>query len=92
MQNIEKYTGLIHFYVDRTMGSSIKRMLLAGRHVVSNVQSPFAGFLDDNATDEKFIVSMVERIRKLSKQGPHHKAAEYYRNTLKAGKVLEAIQ
>jgi hypothetical protein len=91
IQPIEKYTGMIHFYVDRTMGSSIKRMLLSGRHVISNVQSPFAGFLDDNATDEKFIVNIVERVRKVIKQGHNEKAAAYWKNALRTDKILEAI-
>lgn len=91
VQPIEKYTGLIHFYPDRTLGSSIKRMLYTGRHVISNVQSPFAGFLDDATNEEKFIVSIVERIRKIIKMGPNHKAAAYYRNALKVDKILEAI-
>ena len=52
-KKIEDYTGLIHFHVDRTMSASVKRMLVTGRHVVSNIQSPFCGFLEDKVNDEK---------------------------------------
>ena len=88
---IDKATGLIHFYVDRAMSSSIKRFLLNGRHVVSNVQQPFAGFLEDKVTDENFIVSMVERLRKLAKAGPNLAGMDYYKKNLNADKLKEVL-
>lgn len=91
-QAIENYTGLVTFYVDRTMSASVKRMLAAGRHVVSNIQSPFAGFLEDKATDEQFIVSLVERLRKVAKSGANTKAADYYRTALVPTKLLEVLR
>lgn len=91
IQKIEDYTGLVHFFVERTMSPSIKRMLLSGRHVVSNVQSPFAGFMEDKVTDERFIVSMVERLRKLAKTGPNSKAKDYYKTILSTDKFKEVL-
>lgn len=91
VHKIEDYTGVIHFWVDRCMSPALKRMLVTGRHVVSNVQSPYAGFLDDRVTDEQFIVSMVERLRKLAKEGPNQKAVDYYRQALSPAKVLEVV-
>lgn len=91
-QAIDNYTGMINFYVDRTLGSSVKRMLAAGRHVVSNVQSEFCGFLDDRVNDEKFIVDVVERIRKVVKQGPNDRAASYYKTKLTPARLLEVIR
>lgn len=91
-QRIEDCTGLVHLYVDRALSGSVKRMLLAGRHVVSNIQSPFAGFLEDKTTDEQFIVAMVERLRSLVKKGPNKSAQDYYRKALSVEKVLEAIK
>lgn len=90
-QKIEDTTGLISFYMDRCLGSSIKRMKVSGRHVVSNVQSPFAGFLEDKTSDEQFIVAMVKRLRKLAKQGPDLKATEYYKLALSPEKFKEVL-
>ena len=86
-QKIEDYTGLLHFYVDRTMSPAIKRMQVTGRHIISNVQSPFAGFLDDRVNDETFIVNVVERVRKIIKQGPNLKAVAYYQKALTPEKL-----
>ena len=89
---IDKVTGLVHFYVDRAMSSGIKRFLLNGRHVVSNVQQPFAGFLEDKVTDEKFIVAMVERLRKIAKTGPNKAGMDYYKKSLGAEKLQEILK
>jgi glycosyltransferase involved in cell wall biosynthesis len=90
-QKIEDCTGLLHFYIERAMSGSAKRMILAGRHVVSNIQSPFCGFLEDKTTDEKFIVEVVERLRAIAKQGPNEKGKDYYRKALSVEKLKEAI-
>lgn len=91
-QKIEDYTGLLHFYMDRCVGSSIKRMLLSGRRVISNCQSPFTGFIEDRVSDERFIVSMVQKIRSEAKQGPNTKASAYYKTALSASRLLEALR
>lgn len=91
-QAIENYTGLIHFFTDRTMSPAIKRMKVNGRHVVSNVQQPFTGFLDDKTTDEKFIVSMVERIRKVSRLPADDKGAAYYSKALVPTRLQEVLK
>lgn len=93
-KKVADYTGLIHFYTDRTMSSSIKRMLMSGRYVISNVQSPFAGFLDDNTTPDTFIPAMVEKVRSVaskSKNGLNRPAFEYYTKALAPEKLLEVI-
>lgn len=68
-RSLEDYTGLIHFYQDRTLSNSIKRMAVAGRPVISNVQAPLAGYLDDRANPETFIPDMVNKVRELTKAG-----------------------
>ena len=36
--HIKDFTGLIHFYTDRSMTPMVKRAILAGRHVISNIR------------------------------------------------------
>ena len=73
------YTGMLHFFTDRTMSSSIKRMLLAGRYVISNVQAPYAGFVADDTNQERFIVDVVTSIRTLvCERNANNKARDYY--------------
>lgn len=88
---LDECTGILHFYPERGMSSSAKRALLNGRHVVSNIQMPFCGYLDDNVTDETFIVNVVEKLRKVVKGGPNKAAAEYYRKALSVDKLKEVV-
>jgi hypothetical protein len=85
------YTGLIHFYDDKTMSQSIKRMALSGRHVVSNVKSPFAGYVSDKDGIEKFLAEIVDSVRSAARSGLNTMARDYYVNALKKDRALEAI-
>lgn len=60
---LEDFTGLCHFHPDRTISIGMKRAAIAGRRVVSNVQSPFMGYVDDTAAFSKFVPEVVEAIR-----------------------------
>lgn len=86
---LSDYLGLIHFFPDRTLSNSIKRAHLTGRHVISNVQQPFCGFLDDKWDAEKFIREVVESVREKSSSRPHPEAPGMYANS--KDKILEAI-
>lgn len=89
---IEDYTGLIYFFTDHSMSPGIKRTLLAGRHVISNVQSPFAGYVEDDVKPDIFIPEMVDKIRKTAKRGINAAARDFYIKTLSKDKLMEAIR
>lgn len=91
MQNIADYCGLISFYPDRIMGLQHKRMALNGRHIISNINSPYMGFLDDYTSDEKFIVNLTSRVRQVMRKAPNLKASEYYANEIKKKNYVEAL-
>lgn len=76
--NLNDFTGLCHFYPDRTMSATIKRAVMMGRHVVSNVQAPFAGFVDDTKYLSEFIPEAVEKIRELAFAGQKTSGKDYY--------------
>jgi hypothetical protein len=76
--NLNDYTGLVHFHPDRTLSPSIKRALLMGRHVVSNVQAPFAGYVDDTQNLSTLIPAAVEKIRTLAYSGQKTTGRDYY--------------
>lgn len=88
---IEDYNGMIHLYDDKTMSQSIKRMLMAGRYVVSNVKSPYAGYIEDSNA-EKFLEDIVDSVRDMSKKGNNTVAREYYKQILNKDRLLEAIK
>jgi glycosyltransferase involved in cell wall biosynthesis len=76
--DLSNYVGLLHFFQDKTVSSTIRRAHMTGRHVVSNVQQPFCGFVDDKWEMEKFITEAVSRVRSLSHYPVSPEAAEYY--------------
>lgn len=91
VQNIEDYSGMLYFCADRTTSQSVKRMLLTGRHVISNLQNPYTGFIEDRGTDEKFIVEIVEKVRALIKRGKNIKAISYYETELCPKKLMDKL-
>lgn len=82
---LEDFTGLAHFHPDRTISIGMKRAALAGRRVVSNVQTPFMGFVDDTANLSEFIPQAVEAIRAAAFAPQSVEARNYYAN---AGKEI----
>ena len=75
---LEEFTGLCHFHPDRTLSPGMMRAVLAGRHVVSNVQAPFMGFVDDNKNLSEFIPEVVEKIRAISSLGEQKSGVSFY--------------
>lgn len=90
---IDEYTGLLHFYTDRTLSSNMKRMLLKGRHVISNVQSEFCGFIEDrNTSNEDLIVAVVAAIRDVAYKPLQEDAAQYWAEKLSMKNFLEELK
>lgn len=75
--SLADFSGICHFHPDRTTSSNMKRALMMGRHVVSNVQAPFAGYVDDGKDFSELIPSIVEKIREQA-YGPHQTAGRDY--------------
>lgn len=90
-KEIEKYTGFICFHKDRLMRQGIKRMLAAGRTVVSNVQQPFAGYLNDNVSNGVFIKTFVGKIRAAAKAAQSREAVRYWTDRRRVDRFLEAV-
>ena len=88
---INDFTGIIQFYGDKTLSNTIKRAILTGRHVISNVQDPFTGYLDDDKTPEEFISTFVDRIRKVAKKPINQSAIDYYKKELDAERLKGAL-
>jgi glycosyltransferase involved in cell wall biosynthesis len=82
---LEDFTGLAHFHPDRTISIGMKRAVIAGRHVVSNVQAPFMGFVDDTVNLSEFIPAAVESIRELAFKDQDLSGRDYYKTASKEG-------
>lgn len=84
-------TGLLNFHPDRTLGIGMKRAILGGRHVISNVQAPFMGYVDDTGLVDTFIPALVEDIRKAAYSKPDKEAREFYRTQVNPEAFTNAI-
>lgn len=92
VKDMDSFTGLICFHQDRLLRPSVKRMIAAGRHVLSNIQAPFAGFTEDRSEDGPFIKGFVEKVRALARKPQNIEAVRYYIDPKKIERVLEVVK
>lgn len=88
---LTEFTGLVHLHPDRTVSPGMKRAHLAGRHVVSNVQAPFAGYIDDTKDLAVFIPETVEAIRAAVAAPAPVEAKQYYSKLVNAKEFAHAL-
>jgi len=87
---IKDYSALLSLNSEKTMSFTIKRMLLAVRNVISNVQSPFCGYVGDNNDMGKYVSELVDTIRKRINK-PANASVQFWGKELSADKLQEAI-
>lgn len=88
---IKEYNAILVLNSEKTMPFTVKRMILAGRNVIGNIQNPFCGYVDDNQEPGKYIPEMVETIRKRINR-PTGPAVNYWMEQMNPKKLLEAIK
>lgn len=69
-------------------------MLIAhvnGRHVISNVQAPYCGFIDPDQSWEKFKLGLYEKIREVKEKPFNKEAQDFYLEQSNAEKFKESI-
>jgi glycosyltransferase involved in cell wall biosynthesis len=91
-QDLAKFTGMVSFRQDRLLSPSVKRVIAAGRHVVSNIQAPFSGFTDDNLSDGAFMREFVGKIRAAAKAPQSKEAVRFWIDPKRIARVQEAIK
>lgn len=88
---LTNYSLLISFYEHPTIDEAMRKFLLNGRNVISNVQAPFCGFLDLEVSHPEFRRELITRIR-LARELPFNKEAqEYYRVLVDPRKFKERL-
>lgn len=91
IQDLSQYTGLICFRQDRMLKPSVKRMLAAGRKVVSNIQSAFCGFTEDRSSDAQFMKDFVGKIREAAKSEQSMEQVRFWIDKKRVGRLKEAL-
>lgn len=88
---IKDFTGVVHFQPDKTITPTMKRCVLTGRHVISNVEQPFMGFVTDDTETDKFIPALVNKIRGLAVKGQSDGARKYWEKQWGPERLMEAV-
>lgn len=89
-KEIKDFSAILALNPEKTMTFNVKRMLLAGRGVVSNIQAPFCGFVNDEQDPGKYISELVEMIRKVLKEDTKDSVG-YWNNALAINELVEVL-
>ena len=87
---IKDYAAMLSLNTEKTMSFNIKRMLLAGRNVISNIQSPFCGYVEDTGEIGKYVSNLVDTIRKRIKR-PTTAAVDFWKKELSEKRLTEVL-
>lgn len=89
---LKDYSLLISFYEHPTIDEAMRRFLLNGRNVISNVQAPFCGFLDLEISHPEFRRELLNKIRVARSLPFNQQAKEYYKGLVDPKKFKERVQ
>lgn len=89
--DIKEYSLLVSFYEHPTVDEGMRRFLLNGRHLITNVQSPFCGYIDTQVDHPSFKNEMVNRILDTRSLSFNSRAQDYYRQLVDPKKFTDNV-
>jgi hypothetical protein len=87
---IKEYNSLLVLNTERTMPFTVKRMILAGRSIIGNIQNPYCGYVNDNQEPGDYLPSLVEEIRKRVNMDTKQ-SLNYWKEQMATTKLMEVI-
>lgn len=90
--DIKEYSLLISFYEHPTVDEGMRRFLLNGRHLITNVQSPYCGYIDTNVSHPTFKNDIISRILDARALPFNEKAQGYYKQLVDPTKFCEKVK
>ena len=75
---VADFSCFVSFYQFAALDAAMLTAHVNGRHVISNVQAPYCGFVDPDQTWEKFKQDLYEKIGEVSKLPLNTEAQTYY--------------
>lgn len=75
---ITDFSCFMSFYQFAALDSAMLTAHINGRHVISNVQAPYCGFVDPDQSWEKFKRDLYDRVREVIDKPLHLEAQDYY--------------
>lgn len=88
---VKDYSAILSLNDENVMGFPVKRMLLSGRNVIGNLQSPFCGYVNDTQEPGKVVTELVDTIRKRVKRDSKA-SVSFYNKALEPNKLLEVLK
>lgn len=85
------FSCFLSFYQFAALDSAMLTAQVNGRHVISNVQAPYCGFVDPDQSWEKFKKELYNRIRDVKSLPLNTEAQEYYLKESSPEKFTDAI-
>lgn len=91
--NLDDYSCLLKLSNERSMDTNVKKMLLGGRRVISNIQSPYCGYVSDVDGVDKMRNEIIDSIRSYQKIKENDEdAMKFYKELCSPEKFLEAFK
>lgn len=75
---VADFSCFMSFYQFAALDTAMLTALVNGRHVISNVQAPYCGFVDPDQSWEKFKKDLYDKIRELKDKPLNQEAQDYY--------------
>lgn len=75
---ITDFSCFMSFYQFAALDNAMLTAHINGRHVISNVQAPYCGFVDPDQSWENFKKDLYERIREVTEKPLNQEAQDYY--------------
>lgn len=75
---ISDFSCFMSFYQFAALDTAMLTAHVNGRHVISNVQAPYCGFIDPDQTWEKFKKDLYDKIREIKDKPLNTEAQDYY--------------
>jgi glycosyltransferase involved in cell wall biosynthesis len=89
--DITKYSMLVSFYEHPTVDEGMRRFLLNGRNLISNVQAPYCGYMDMEVGHPEFRKELFTRIRNARGLPFNKEAQDYYSQIVDPNKFKEKV-
>jgi glycosyltransferase involved in cell wall biosynthesis len=89
--DVRGYSLLLSFYPHPTVDEAIRRCLLNGRHVISNVQAPYCGFIDLEVGFGQFKDSIINAIREVRLKPFNSDGQAHYKKSVDPSKFKDTI-
>lgn len=75
---VSDYSAFLSFYQFAALDNAMLMALVNGRHVISNVQAPYTGFIDPDQTWEKFKKDLYDKLFEIQGEPFNQAAQDHY--------------